>query len=374
MSCALAHSPLRQPAFDGFQPVPLQPDPTVRIFPTLAHPNPGSGSSGPGLGPHRAAFPEDPSFTGFSSAAPAMHGQPTPGARAGGGGGLMQTIAAAAAARLDPVRASMLTQALGQPSLGGVSGLLASALGSDSQGPGNFARVSNPGMGDASLGPMGHMGIGIGMGMAGGGYAGGLGDMGPGGRRLSGTAIGASLAYPGGHMPSRSAPDGAVCAPGPFGMTDPGVTSAPRGRTSQPSGTAASGRGGGGSGDGGGGGNSKRNRSRSTTPPPGSRTQDEYGDDSGSGDEGDGGTPRRQWRPEELPPPFDVYVTGLGRQVDEQGKRIPITVEGLFHCDRYLANKDCIWWNKQFVSRSRFEKEGGSTTAKWHCSIKVRVT
>lgn len=26
----------------------------------------------------------------------------------------------------------------------------------------------------------------------------------------------------------------------------------------------------------------------------------------------------------------------------------------------------------RFVSRSKFEKEGGSTTAKWHCSIKVR--
>ncbi len=378
----LAHSPLRQSAFGGFQPAPLQQDPTVRIFPTLAHPHPGSG--GPGLSPHRAAFPEDPSFTGFSSAAPAMHQRPTAGSRTGGGGGLLQTIAAAAAARLDPVRASMLTHALGQaldqgpgprdaagPSgRGGMSGLLASALGSDSQGLGNFGRMSNPGMGDGNVGAMGHVGMGMGMsmGMAGGGYSGGHGDAGPGGRRLSGTAIGASLAYPGGHMPSRSAPDGAVCPPGPFGMTDPGVSSAPRGRTSQPGGTAASGRGGGG-----GGGNAKRNRSRSTTPPPGARTPNRDGDDSGSGDEGDGGSPRQQWRPEELPPPFDVYVTGLGRQVDEQGKRIPVTVEGLFHCDRYLANQDCIWWNNQFVSRSRFEKEGGSNTAKWHCSIKVRT-
>ncbi len=51
---------------------------------------------------------------------------------------------------------------------------------------------------------------------------------------------------------------------------------------------------------------------------------------------------------------------------------LPVLVpSGVFHCDRYLAGLDCIWHQGRFVSRSRFEKEAGTSTAKWHCSIKV---
>lgn len=39
--------------------------------------------------------------------------------------------------------------------------------------------------------------------------------------------------------------------------------------------------------------------------------------------------------------------------------------------DRYLAGQDCIWHNNQFISRSGFEREGGCTANKWHCSIKA---
>ncbi|GFR47070.1 hypothetical protein Agub_g8757 [Astrephomene gubernaculifera] len=118
-------------------------------------------------------------------------------------------------------------------------------------------------------------------------------------------------------------------------------------------------------------------RSRSGTPPR-LRASDDDDDGGSSGDDGDGGGGRgggggaaRCFRPEDLPEPVAVTVTGLGREVGEDGRRRRITVHGVFHPDRYLANQDCILYNNQFVSRSRFEKEGGSTTAKWHCSIKV---
>ncbi len=46
-------------------------------------------------------------------------------------------------------------------------------------------------------------------------------------------------------------------------------------------------------------------------------------------------------------------------------------MEGLFVLDRYLADQDCIWMDNKWISKSGFEKAAGSTTAKWHCSIKV---
>ncbi|KXZ41109.1 hypothetical protein GPECTOR_788g9 [Gonium pectorale] len=113
------------------------------------------------------------------------------------------------------------------------------------------------------------------------------------------------------------------------------------------------------------------------TPPPrsgagGGGGDEDDGDASDDGDEGGGaGGGFQNFRPEDLPAPVEVTVSGLGREVDADGKRRRITVRGIFHPDRYLQNQDCILFNNQFVSRSRFEKEGGSTTAKWHCSIKV---
>ncbi len=62
-----------------------------------------------------------------------------------------------------------------------------------------------------------------------------------------------------------------------------------------------------------------------------------------------------------IPGPVEVYVHGT------------TIVRGTFHPDLYLSGGDCIEWEGQLVSRSRFEKEGGSTAAKWHCSIKVRA-
>ncbi len=58
-------------------------------------------------------------------------------------------------------------------------------------------------------------------------------------------------------------------------------------------------------------------------------------------------------------PPLDVYIHG------EE------VVRGQFYVDRYLADLDCIFYAGQWVSRSAFEKAARSTTAKWHCSIKV---
>eukprot|EP00198_Chlamydomonas_reinhardtii_P005417 XP_001694753.1 hypothetical protein CHLREDRAFT_196800 [Chlamydomonas reinhardtii] len=46
-------------------------------------------------------------------------------------------------------------------------------------------------------------------------------------------------------------------------------------------------------------------------------------------------------------------------------------VVGLFHPDRYLKGGDCIACGMGMVSRSRFEKIGGSPMAKWYRSIRV---
>jgi hypothetical protein len=73
-------------------------------------------------------------------------------------------------------------------------------------------------------------------------------------------------------------------------------------------------------------------------------------------------------------PAVQVRVTGLSRVDDGSGHRQKTSIHGTFHPDRYLANEDCIFYDGQFLSRSRFEKEGGSTTAKWYCSIKVAAT
>ncbi|GIL81423.1 hypothetical protein Vretimale_1031 [Volvox reticuliferus] len=100
------------------------------------------------------------------------------------------------------------------------------------------------------------------------------------------------------------------------------------------------------------------------------------GSSGGEGDDGNAttATANKIWKPEDLPAPVAVLVTGLSREVGEDGRRRRVTVHGLFHADRYLANQDCIYYENKFISRSAFEKAGGSTTAKWHCSIKVAGT
>ncbi|GLI61004.1 hypothetical protein VaNZ11_003265 [Volvox africanus] len=101
------------------------------------------------------------------------------------------------------------------------------------------------------------------------------------------------------------------------------------------------------------------------------------GSSGGEGDEGGNATTTtadKTWSAEEIPGPVAVLVTGFSREVGEDGRRRRITVQGVFHADRYLANQDCIQYENKFISRSAFEKAGGSTTAKWHCSIKIAGT
>ncbi len=72
---------------------------------------------------------------------------------------------------------------------------------------------------------------------------------------------------------------------------------------------------------------------------------------------------RQQQAPPTIPDQLRVFVCGKER-----------LVEGLFVLERYLADQDCIWFEHKWVTRSGFEKAAGSSTAKWHCSIKVRCT
>nr|ARO50071.1 RlsG [Yamagishiella unicocca] len=50
------------------------------------------------------------------------------------------------------------------------------------------------------------------------------------------------------------------------------------------------------------------------------------------------------------------------------------TVYGIFHPDRYLNGEDCIDYQGNFITRSKFERLGGSLMAKWHRSIRVVTT
>nr|ARO50068.1 RlsE [Yamagishiella unicocca] len=64
---------------------------------------------------------------------------------------------------------------------------------------------------------------------------------------------------------------------------------------------------------------------------------------------------------------------GAGRQVqrDAEGGEDRPTVYGVFHPSRYMSGVDCILADGVFVSRSKFEKLGGSLMAKWYRSIRV---
>ncbi|GLI70537.1 hypothetical protein VaNZ11_015453 [Volvox africanus] len=50
------------------------------------------------------------------------------------------------------------------------------------------------------------------------------------------------------------------------------------------------------------------------------------------------------------------------------------TIYGVFHPDRYLNGEDCIDYQGNFITRSKFEKLGGSLMAKWYRSIRVVTT
>ncbi|EFJ46237.1 RegA-like protein RlsG [Volvox carteri f. nagariensis] len=50
------------------------------------------------------------------------------------------------------------------------------------------------------------------------------------------------------------------------------------------------------------------------------------------------------------------------------------TIYGIFHPDRYLSGEDCIDYQGNFITRSKFEKLGGSLMAKWYRSIRVVTT
>ncbi|EFJ46168.1 RegA-like protein RlsE [Volvox carteri f. nagariensis] len=60
---------------------------------------------------------------------------------------------------------------------------------------------------------------------------------------------------------------------------------------------------------------------------------------------------------------------GARRDADDIEDKPPVF--GMFYPDRYMVGVDCILVDGMFVSRSRFEKLGGSLMAKWYRSIRV---
>nr|ALD82621.1 regA [Platydorina caudata] len=64
---------------------------------------------------------------------------------------------------------------------------------------------------------------------------------------------------------------------------------------------------------------------------------------------------------------------GGGRHADEDSRSGYVRghVSGLFDITRYLADRDCIHNGSRWMSRSHFEKVGGSKMAKWYRSIRV---
>nr|ALD82618.1 rlsC [Platydorina caudata] len=62
-----------------------------------------------------------------------------------------------------------------------------------------------------------------------------------------------------------------------------------------------------------------------------------------------------------------------GRQAEDESRsgyvRGPVC--GLFDLKRYLEGRDCVLYSNRYLSRSHFEKVGGSKMAKWYRSIRV---
>ncbi|EFJ47633.1 RegA-like protein RlsB [Volvox carteri f. nagariensis] len=121
------------------------------------------------------------------------------------------------------------------------------------------------------------------------------------------------------------------------------------------------------------------------------------GDDDGGDDGGDGGGGDGAWGgvgaagvaglediappPPELLGPIDVTVAvrtssasggRRGREeVVSRGSAVRGQPVGKFDVPRYIAGRDCIFFNGRWMSRSHFEKVGGSRMAKWYRSIRV---
>ncbi|GIL76221.1 hypothetical protein Vretimale_5814 [Volvox reticuliferus] len=81
----------------------------------------------------------------------------------------------------------------------------------------------------------------------------------------------------------------------------------------------------------------------------------------------------------ELPPPVEVTVAvriGSGRGGEEDARHGNSSyakglVCGVFEPSLYMNRMDCIRYRGHFISRSHFEKIGGSSMAKWYRSIRV---
>ncbi|GLI64930.1 hypothetical protein VaNZ11_008329 [Volvox africanus] len=81
----------------------------------------------------------------------------------------------------------------------------------------------------------------------------------------------------------------------------------------------------------------------------------------------------------ELPPPVEVTVAvrvGSGRSGEEDARHgnssyVKGLVCGVFEPALYMNRLDCIRYRGHFISRSHFEKIGGSSMAKWYRSIRV---
>ncbi|GLC64544.1 hypothetical protein PLESTF_000177200 [Pleodorina starrii] len=103
-------------------------------------------------------------------------------------------------------------------------------------------------------------------------------------------------------------------------------------------------------------------------------------------------TPSLPRRPAPLPPPVQVQVASRCRRGGGANRpsppppssstaaaaaaavvkgRITRGAVGVFHPRLYLEGGDCIECGSKMMSRGRFEKLGGTATAKWHVSIKV---
>ncbi|GLI64928.1 hypothetical protein VaNZ11_008326, partial [Volvox africanus] len=68
--------------------------------------------------------------------------------------------------------------------------------------------------------------------------------------------------------------------------------------------------------------------------------------------------------------PEDAQPQSFTQTESRSGYR-PGPVRGVFDVPRYLAGRDCIFYNGRWMSRSNFERVGGSKMAKWYRSIRV---